>query len=191
MEKKRSMNFKYKFGMPEVIAMIIGTVFLVAIGFWMRYAALPYVLETEAIVIVLVAALFGASAGGMIAVATTLVYIAFLHVDTSFVHILAYIILAVGMGHYAPDFGVRDGTFNFSKAVDFCVIHLLLEGFVWMFFIPFFEFLLLRKNLFENLEKNTYSLIFTLVTDLILVPIFFAVSRMIAKRSDPKKNSLK
>ena len=43
-------------------------------------------------------------------------------------------------------FGVRDGTFNAVKALDFCVIHLLLEGFVWMFFIPFFEFLLFRKN---------------------------------------------
>ncbi|MCR5223136.1 MAG: hypothetical protein K6D90_09770 [Lachnospiraceae bacterium] len=189
MEKIRSRSFKYKFGMPEVFAMIVGTVFLVAIGILMRNASLPYVLETEAIVIVVVATLFGPSAGGVIAVGATLVYIAFLHVDTSFVHILAYILLSAGIGHYANDFGVRDGTFNAVKALDFCVIHLLLEGFVWMFFIPFFEFLLFRKNLFDALEKSTYSLIFTTVTDVILVPLFFAISRMIIRRQKRSEKS--
>ncbi len=185
------MSFKYKFGIPEVIAMIVGTLFLVGTGFLMRGAALPYVLETEAIVIVAVSVMFGSSAGSMIAVAATIIYIVVLHVDTSYVHIIAYILMAAGIGHYASYFKVRDGQFGWNEALDFCVIHLLVEGFVWMFFIPFGSFIFFGENLFTLIRENIVSLVFTTLMDLLLVPVFFMVSFLIRREQEHKKNSLK
>ena len=185
------MSFKYKFGMPEVVAMIAGTLFLVAVGFLMRGAGLPYVLETEAIVIVAVTAVFGYSAGSVIAVGATIIYMAVLHVDTSYVHILAYIIMAVGIGHYAPSFKIRDGMFKKEEALAFCAVHLLMGSFIWVFLIPFLSFLVTGDNLFELIRESLNSLIFTTLTDLVLVPVFFLVSHLIRKHLENRRSSLK
>ncbi len=183
------MNFKYKFGTPEVIAMIVGTLFLVIMGFALRSADIPYAVETEAIVIVIVSVLFGATAGSVVAVAASILYLVMYRFNADFVHIIAFIILASGMGHYAGDFGIREGTFRIKSAVEFCVIHLLLEGIIWMFFIPFFTFLIKRENLFVMLDQCSTSLLFTIVADVILLPLFALISKSVVKWQHYKKNA--
>ena len=183
------MNFKYKFGMPEVIAMIVGTMFLVVVGFALRSADIPYAVETEAIVIVLIAALFGATAGGIVAVAASILYLVMFQFNADFVHIVAFVLMAMGIGHYAGDFGIREGTFNIKSAVEFCVVHLLLEGLIWMFFIPFFTFLLKRENLYDLIDAGTTSLLFTILADVILIPVFILISIFVSKWKIYKKNA--
>ncbi|MBQ7581935.1 MAG: hypothetical protein IJU25_03865 [Lachnospiraceae bacterium] len=183
------MSFDYKFGMPEVIAMIVGTLFLVIVGFALRSANIPYAVETEAIVIVVIATLFGATAGGIVAVATSILYLILFHFNADVVHIAAFVLLAAGMGHYAGDFGVREGTFGIRSAVEFCVIHLLLEGVMWMFFIPFLTFLLKRDDLYQMLDTGMTSLLFTILADLALIPLFALISYAVVRWKKYKRNA--
>ena len=176
--------------MPEVIAMISGTAFLAAVGYLMYQQNVPYIPETASIVIVAIAAIFGSSAGGVTAVASTLVFMMLMHLDVSYVVLFGYILMSVGIGHYAPDFGIRDGAFNKDRALLFLAVHLLMEGFMWVFFVPFFTFLVHRTDLFISLRKNIDSLVLTVLMNLILVPVFFAISTCIRKGQEHRKRAL-
>ena len=183
------MTFKYKFGTPEVIAMVAGTLFLFGLGALMRQMGFPYVLEAEAVVVVLIAALFGIYAGGVVTVATTLVYIALLHVDTSFVHMAAYIVAAAGIGRYAADFGIREGGFKGRTIFDFVVIRLMVDIVIWIFFIPFFSFLTAKADLYDMIASGLKSLAIMVISDIILVPLFIAI-RAVAKKVQKNKKGI-
>lgn len=183
------MSFKYKFGTPEVIAMIAGTVLLIGIGFLLRYLNVPYTYEIAAVVIVVIAAIFGPSAGGITAVASTLIFILLMHMDANYMLMLGYVLMSLGVGHYAPKFGIRDGAFDRDKALLFLAVHLLVEAFMWVFFVPFFTFLMYRTDLFIVLRKNIDSLVLTVLLNVILVPAFFAISACIRKGQEQKKRA--
>ncbi len=185
------MTFKYKFGTPEVIAMVAGTLLLFGVGALMRQMGFPFVLEVEAVVVVLITALFGIYAGGMVTVATTIIYIAILHVDTSFVHMAAYIVMAAGIGRYAADYRIREGGFKGRTILDFVVIRMMVDAVIWMFFIPFFSFLTEKKDLYEMIKSGLSSLFFMLLSDLILVPLFIAISAVARNAQKHKKGAVK
>lgn len=185
------MNFKYKFDMPAVFAMIVGTLVLVVVGYIMRKLGMPYVQETEAIMIVIIAAVFGASAGGITTVTASILFYVMLHVNVDVIYMIAFILLAIAIGHYASDFRIREGGFRSGEVIRFCLGHFLLEGLIWMFFIPFFSFLTQRSDLFAMLRKNTDSLIFTILADVVLAPAFYLISLIVRNWQERKKNAQK
>ena len=185
------MNFKYKLGTVEVIASIIGTLLFVLIGILMKKSEFPYIAETAAILIAAVAALYGPSAAGIAAVAASVLLYAVFGEEIVITHVVSYLLIAVGIGHYAGDFGVREGNFRSRAVKEFIVIHFLVQGFIWLMFIPFSFFMQKRTNLFEMLQSGVKSLLFTLLADLILVPAFLIISLLCDKWRIYRKNASK
>ena len=183
------MSFKYKFGTPEVISMISGILFLSAIALLLRYLNAPYTLEIAAVVIVAISALFGPTAGGVTAVASTLVFMLLMHLDIGYLIMFGFVLMSIGVGHYAADFGIRDGAFNRDRAFLFLAVHLLVEGFMWVFFVPFFTFLVYRTDLFIILRQNIDSLVLTVLMNVILLPVFFAISASVKKWQERRKRA--
>ncbi|MBR6451651.1 MAG: hypothetical protein IKS87_03010 [Lachnospiraceae bacterium] len=183
------MVFKYKFGIPEVFAMVIGTLLLVGTGATMRALNIPFVTETEAVVIAVVAALFGPTAGGVVTVATEIVYLTVFQFDTDPAALIAFLLLAIMIGHYADDFYVREGKFEGRKILNWCVTYLVVQGFAWMFMIPFLRFLFTKENLFDMLWDSLSGLGFICVALIIITPVFYLAS--VLMRRSIEKNRIR
>lgn len=176
------MNFKYKFGWTEVIAMITGSLVIVIIDLIFRYNNFMYADIVKSVLIVSLAALFGSPTGVVAALASSLLLAAILKLDVSVIIVAAYIIIALSIGHYASVFGIRDGLFKGKNILIFFLVKVLAEMFAWLFFLPLLDFYLTRENLFDTIRQNMMTVLAFTAADVLLIPAFMLVSYLISKK---------
>lgn len=176
------MNFRYKFGWTEVIAMITGSLVIVLIDLMFRYNNIMYADIVKEILIVFLAALFGSPTGVVAALASSLLLAAILKLDASVIVVAAYIIIAVSIGHYASVFGIRDGLFKGKNILIFFLAKVLAEIFAWLFFLSLLDFYITRVNIFDTLKQNMMTVLAFTLTDVLLIPAFMLVSYLISKK---------
>lgn len=178
------MNFKYKFGNTEVIAMIIGTIIVVVFDLAFKNIGFIYGNTIKSLLIVTISVLFGASTGIIVAIATALLQAAILGLDVGLISVVAFLIIAILVGRYAPRYGVRDGQFKGKAILLFAMVKLMAEIFAWMFFQPLLQFLVKRDNLFNMINDNSKTLLMLTIADVILIPVFIIISKIIERRTN-------
>lgn len=176
------MNSKYKFGLTEVIAMIIGSLIIVMLDLVFRENNVLYGDTIKSVLVVIFAALFGAPTGIVIAVASSLLLAAILRLDVSIVVVMVYVLIALAVGHYASFFGIREGAFKGKKILIFALTKLGAEIFAWLFFLPLLNFLVTRNNLYDFLYSNMITVLMLTATDAVVIPVFILVSHLFTKK---------
>lgn len=171
------MNSKYKFGLTEVIATIVGSLLIVGIDILFNNYEIVYANACKSFLIVIVAAVFGAASGVVAAVASSLLQAAILGLDISLISVIALALLAYAVGHYAPRYGIRDGLFKGKAVLRFVLVKLLAEVISWLFFLPLFNFLMTRENLLKMLDDNIMRVLMLTLSDIVIIPIFLIISR--------------
>lgn len=182
------MNSKYKFGSTEVIAMIVGSLIIVILDLILRENSIDYADTIKSTMVVIFAAVFGSPAGVVVALASSLLLAAILKLDVSVIVVMAYILIALMVGHYSQDYGIRDGLFFGKKILIFSLVKLMAEIFSWLIFLPMLELLIKRANLYDLLGAKIKSVLMLTVVDIIIIPAFILISCLISKRIN--KNGL-
>lgn len=178
------MNSKYKFGITEVVAMIIGSLLIVMLDLFFRNNNLFHADTIKSALVVVFAVFFGSPAGVVTAIASSLLLAAILKLDVSITAVIAYVLIALLVGHYSQEFGIRDGLFKGKKIWIFAVAKLAAEIFAWMFFWPLVNFILTRGILYDVLGQKVKTVLMLTALDAIIIPVFILISYLISKRND-------
>jgi len=176
------MNFKYKFGVIEVIAMIVSTIIIVYLSKFFHQYEFVYEAEVLSVIFTVVSVLFGAVTGTVTVIASYILSMTVLNVEIDLIPFLAFIGLVIYVGHYSSVFGVRDGLFKKDQILLFLSVHGISLILVFMFFLPFIRFLLNRPNLYDMIFDGAITVLCMALIDIPLIALFLLISYLAGRR---------
>ncbi len=143
-----SINFnrrvmKNRFDTETVAAIVLGTILIVISYFGLtEYTALPdiWLIQIFAIVVVVIAAVYGTVAGLVIPLAAFLVINMANGGRNTDTAMLLLVFSGVATGHYADKFMVRDGRFKGIRLADYAVVETVVAVLAWVCIDPLFDF---------------------------------------------------
>ena len=176
---------KYRFGIAEVIAGILGaflfsTLHMVLTGF-LQEGSIWCCDRIELVIIILIAALFGPYAALISTLAGCFCCSFISGVPIDLVRAVCLGFFSVIIGLYAQKFGVREGMFTQENIIEFNVLQMLMNLIVFVFLMPLFSFFLegslIYYSIEEGIEIMLYNIIFVSVIDSVLMQIINMVCR--------------
>jgi hypothetical protein len=134
---------KNRFDTETVASIVLGTMLIVLSYFALtQYTALSdmWLIQIFAIVVVVIAAVYGTVAGLMIPLAAFLVINMANGGRNTDTGMLLLIFSGVATGHYADKFMVRDGKFEGMRLADYAVVETVVAVLAWVCIDPLFNF---------------------------------------------------
>ena len=174
-----------KFDLRTVFAIIIGSFIMsiINLGIWHHNVFSPEIsIPLSAIVVVVLAAMYGVIAGVMIPVIGCFVFGAVVDTSVAIAEMLALLALGLSAGFYMDKFMVHKGDFDGIRVLDFCVVQLQSSTIVWMFLRPLCLFYLYKYDIGEALFSSFTSFAIAMgVQVFICAPVLMLLSKHIKR----------
>ena len=174
-----------KFDLKTVFAIIIGSFILSIINFgmWQHNIFSPEIsIPISAIVVVVLATMYGMITGIMIPVIGCFIFGAVVDTPVAVAQMLALLALGISAGLYMDKFAVDKGDFNGIKILDFCVVQLQSSTIVWMFLRPLCLFYFYRYDIIDALFSSLFSFAIAVSVQIcVCVPILVVLSKHIKR----------
>ncbi len=172
------MNVKYSFGIAEVSAILISTVLIVSLSHLFQVSGWPYEIEIMSLLYTIIAVIFGITTDSVVIIAVSILSVAMYGQETNLIAVIAYLAIAIYIGHYAYDFGVRRGAFQKDQILIYLSVHAISNILMFLFFIPLTRFLLERDDLHAMVRRGAITAVVLTACNVLLVPLFMMLSRM-------------
>ena len=170
------------------LAIVFGTVFMIMVFIYLATGtSVPDYLEVQicAIIVTVMAAIYGSVAGGLIPLASYLIVHLTYPRDGALTGVLFLIFIGLSTGHYASAFKIRTGEFKGISLVDFAVIEVVLAVIVWVCVQPLSGFYIEKADLRSTLNIGVMHFGIAAVTELcICLPILLLANRLFARRQE-------
>ena len=176
------MNFKYSFGITEVSAIMISTILIVCLSHLFQVCGWPYEIEVMSLLYTVIAVLFGITTDSIVVIATALLSASVYGQEVDVIAVLAYLAIAIYIGHYMNHFGVRRGEFKKEQILLYLSIHAISNILMFLFFIPLARFLIERVNLHMTVRRGAITSVVLTACNVLLIPLFVMLSRIKGKR---------
>lgn len=179
---------KYRFGIAEVIAGIMGAFLFIALhmvltGF-LPQGSIWCCDRMELVIVILIAALFGPYAALVSAIVGCFCCSFIGGVPIDFLRTCSLGFFAVFIGLYAQKFGVREGMFTPDNIIEFNILQMLMNLIVFVFLIPLFSFLLKGNLIYYSIEEGIEVMLYNIILIGVLDSILMQIINMVCRRRD-------
>lgn len=180
------MKSKYRFGIPEIISIVVGTIILLTIALISSKMQWEYGEEIALTVVILSSVLFGSYSGCALSFVSSFLYMMIYGQDVGLEIFIMFLMVSLLFGHYAPYFGVRDGEFSVKNILEFVVLNVMVDIFLWLFFAPLIDLIFYGEELFSQIDIGLKRVLFLIILDVILVVILVVIGEIFKKRINGK-----
>ncbi len=172
--------------METAVATVLATVLMITVYIYLTgEMGVPDYLEVQicAIIVTVMAAIYGSAAGGLIPLASYLVVQLSYPRNGALTGMIFLIFIGIATGHFAVRFRIRSGNFKGISLVDYAVIEALIAIIVWVCVQPISSFYINKADLRDTLNTGViYCGLFIVNAVCICLPVLLLANRLFRKR---------